>query len=680
MRHTLRYLVTFGAALGLLLVLLGARLPVSRAASPTAPILLVVNDAGPSKFGRYLGEILRAEGLNNLDVMDISGLTATALAQHDLTILAQTPLTSDQAITLTNYVSGGGRLLAMRPDAQIKGVFGLGTASGVLNDGYLKINDSASFNGVAPGLGLVTATLQIHGGSDQYGMLTGAVVIAQLYSNATSATPYPAVVGFNYGTGQAVAFTYDLAQNVIYTRQGNPANANIDVDGDGITRTIDLFQTIGGGAPWINRDRIPIPQADEQQRLFARLVQQLVSNVHPLPQLWYFPDTAKTMLILTGDAHANPTSYYQNEVNSLDSHGGKITFYISIASNPTDASVQAWRAQGNEFGIHPYAYKQDSNPSFNITSLAQGYDVYTSWFSSTFSSPQSRTVRNHQVVWQGWTDAADIAVAHGIALDTNFYHWGPWLKKPDGTWPHGYITGSGQAMKFIRADGTILPIYQQLTQLVDEHLLGVISPNLENLNGTQAIGVSRQLIDASQAGDYAALMTQNHVDYYGYGDPQVWAEGTLDYARSLGVPIWNADQWLNFVETRHDANYSGVAWDGTAGSLTFNLSANPTPGITLTTLLPLTYDARGLQSVTVDGVAHSFSVQSVKGIATAFVSVPAGNHSFNAVYQVGAASQHAHTDANTHRQCNADGHADSRFDAHADRRDAVGRQHHPNDL
>ncbi len=638
MRQTLRYSVTLGAALSLLLVLFGTSLPVSRAAPPTTPILLVVNDAGPSKFGRYLGEILRAEGLNNLDVMDISGLTAAALAQHDLAVLAQTPLTSDQAITLTNYVSGGGRLLAMRPDAQIKGMFGLGTASGVLNDGYLKINDSVSFNGVAPGQGLVTATLQIHGGTDQYSVLSGAAVIAQLYSDATNATAYPAVIGSNYGTGQAAAFTYDLAQNVIYTRQGNPANANIDVDGDGITRTIDLFQTIGGGTPWVDRNRIPVPQADEQQRLFARLVQQLVSNVRPLPQLWYFPDTAKTMLILTGDAHANPTSYYQNEINSLNSHGGKITFYMSIASNPADASVQAWRAQGNEFGIHPYAYKQDPDPSFNITSLAQGYDMYTGWFSSTFSSPQSRTVRNHQVVWQGWTDAADIAVAHGIALDTNFYNWGPWLKKPDGTWPHGYITGSGQAMKFIRADGTLLPIYQQLTQLVDEHLLGAISPNLENLSGAQAIGVSRQLIDASQAGDYAALMTQNHVDYYGYGDPQVWAEGTLDYARSLGVPIWNADQWLSFVETRHDANYGGVAWDGTAGSLTFNLSANATPGITLTTLLPLTYGARGLQSVTVDGVAQGFSVQNVKGTATAFVSVPAGNHSFNAVYQVGAAT------------------------------------------
>ena len=61
----------------------------------------------------------------------------------------------------------------------------------------------------------------------------------------------------------------------------------------------------GVGAPWVDRDKIPIPQADEQQRLFARLVQQLVGRNRPMPQLWYFPGTAKTMLILTSDAHWN---------------------------------------------------------------------------------------------------------------------------------------------------------------------------------------------------------------------------------------------------------------------------------------------------------------------------------------------------------------------------------------
>ena len=39
-------------------------------AEPTAtnpPILLIVNSAAPNKFGAYLGEILRAEGLNAFD-------------------------------------------------------------------------------------------------------------------------------------------------------------------------------------------------------------------------------------------------------------------------------------------------------------------------------------------------------------------------------------------------------------------------------------------------------------------------------------------------------------------------------------------------------------------------------------------------------------------------------------
>src|SRR6185436_326960 len=101
---------------------------------------------------------------------------------------------------------------------------------------------------------------------------------------------------------------------------------------------------------------IPVPQADEQMRLLAHIVEDLSASTIPLPRLWYFPDKALTMLILTGDAHGNPTSYFQDEINSLTAHGGRITFYLSQASDPDDASVQTWREQGHEFGIHPYAY------------------------------------------------------------------------------------------------------------------------------------------------------------------------------------------------------------------------------------------------------------------------------------------------------------------------------------
>ena len=214
-----------------------------------------------------------------------------------------------------------------------------------MTDPYLRI-DAAQ----PAGQGLPAATLQIHGAADRYTQ-SGGTTIAALYSNAATATAHPAVTLDS--TGRAAAWTYDLARNVVMTRQGNPANANLDVDGDGVLRTIDLFQGSGGGAPWVNRDRIPVPQADVQQRLFARLVRQLLDGVMPLPQLWYFPGDEKTMMILTGDAHANWQPAFDTEMASINARNGKISLYLGIGGNPSNASVTTWRSQGHSVGIHP---------------------------------------------------------------------------------------------------------------------------------------------------------------------------------------------------------------------------------------------------------------------------------------------------------------------------------------
>ena len=603
-------------------VLLLSQLRPAAAATATVPILLVVNDAAPNKLGRYIGEILRAEGLNAYAVAQLGAVTANDLSGYRLIVLAETPLTSAQAGLLNSYINGGGRMLALRPDPQLAALFGLAPAGGVQTDGYLKID-----GGQPAGQGLPTATLQIHGEADR-STLNGATAIASLYSDAATATTYPAVVMAAAGQGKAAAFTYDLAKNVAYTRQGNPANADVDTDGDGVLRTVDLFQAKGAGPIWIDRDKVPIPQADVQQRLFARLAQQLLDDVMPFPQLWYFPGTAKTILIPTGDAHANPVDYYKKEIESISAHHGTMTFYLSAAGDPPASLVQQWIKLGFTFGIHPYANKPDPNPNVNIASLDQGYDIFAQWFKTTYGASPSPTVRHHQVAWKGWTDAADIAVAHGMALDANFYHWGPWLKKPDGTWPHGYITGSGQPMRFVRADGTILPLYQQLTQLSDEQLMRAVSgAGYEQLDGAQAIEISRRLIDASLVGDYAVLMTQFHVDYYGFGDPQVWAEGTLDYAHSKGIPIWNADRWLDFTKTRHDAEFQEVAWDNASGRLSFTLDTAATSN-TLSILLPPSFGGQPLEAVRVDGAAAQPADFEVAGRRLALVAVKAGKHTF----------------------------------------------------
>jgi hypothetical protein len=589
----------------------------TQAQSGGRPILVVYNASAPNPFGRYLGEILRAEGLNSFDMSSLGSVNATQLALYRVVVLAQTPLNAAQATLFTNYVNGGGHLVAMRPDAQIKGLFGLATASGTQSNGYLKMPGSG------PSQGLNTSTLQIHGDTDKYTVTAGTETIAQLYSNATTATAFPAVVRNTDGHG--VAFLYDLARNVVYTRQGNPANADVNVDGDDVFRTIDLFQTLGGGSPWVNLDKVPIPQADMQQRLFARLIRDAINIGYPMPQLWYFPGVAKTMLIPTADAHANPAAWFQTLVDVLNNHNADITFYLSIGELSTD-NMALWRSQGHEFGIHPYVFYDDpSYDPYDIHNLAEGYDVYDTWFAATFGIAPSRTVRNHQVAWQGWTTAAEIAIAHGMAMDTNFYAWGGWLQKADSSWAHGYVNGSGQPMKFMKADGAILPYFQQVTTLIDEQLVhdAGMGTTFEDLDTAGATTVSQQVIDASLAGNYAAVMTQFHVDYV--NATQGWVNNTLAYANSNNIPIWNADDWLTFTETRYNASFTNLNWNNSTRTLSFDLSApsQSDPRMTLSIMLPLSYDGAGLESVT--GATSTFTFQSVYGSYVAFITVQAGN-------------------------------------------------------
>ena len=621
-------------------LLFAANTPIA-AAAPKAfatPILLVTDAASSNKFGAYLGEILRAEGMNYFDTKDLASVLSSDLTTHDVTILAQTATLNASQVTLfSDYVNGGGRLLAMRPDSQIASLFGLTGSASPLSNGYLKIDPLATVNGAKPGLGLPTATLQIHTAIDQYTLVVTATIIAQLYSDASTATAFPAVV--SDGTGHAIAFLYDLATNVAYTRQGNPAQANLDSDCDGVVRTVDLFQapvgtcpmtpTVPYPAPWVDRTKIPLPQADEQQRLFARAIQSLLNGLLPMPQVWYFPGTAKTMLILTADAHGNPTSYFQNEVTSVNTHHGKISFFIAQATDPNSTDMLAWIGQSDSFGIHPYG-PAGNPPQPNLTT---GFNAADTWWSTNhFTVTRSNATRNHQLAWEGWTNGAAVAAAHSIAMDTSFYHYGQWLS--DGvTWAHGYLTGSGQPMKFVQSDGTILPIYQQATQLVDEQTIIDIAPCIECLTSAQGLGVSQQLIDSSLAGDYAALTAMFHVDYYNFGNVQPWAEGTMDYAFNHAVPIWNADDWLGFTQARHDTNLTNFIWG--ANALTF--TANPAQSVTI--MVPTNINGHYIQAVTQDGSSIPHTGQMIKGVNVAFFNAAAGAHTYLVQYNTATAVQ-----------------------------------------
>ena len=372
-------------------------------ASTPAPIVLLTSATSSNPFGLYLGEILRAEGFNTYEQHDIASINASQLQNYSIAVLAEMSLTPSQADMLTQYVENGGNLIAMRPDSQLESLFGVTAVGSSQNNGYIRIQP-----GTLAGAGLYDERIQIHGKIDRYNQ-DSAITIAKLY-NGTTDTNRPAVTFRQTSGGKAAMFAFDLARTVVLMRQGNPNNADVDIDGDGILRTVELFQSPGNGPRWNDLSRIAIPQADELMRLFGHLLEDMSSS--PMPRLWYFPEHAKTILVLTGDAHGNPQSYFNDQIASIEQHGGKITLYLSIASDPSSSSVQQWTNQGHTFGIHTPFYKPDSYPPYNITSLAQGYDVYSGtdgnggWWAMQHSVPKSRTTRNHQVAWKGWTAAA----------------------------------------------------------------------------------------------------------------------------------------------------------------------------------------------------------------------------------------------------------------------------------
>ncbi len=328
-------------------------------APPGGPVLVVADPA--DEFGQYYGEILRSEGLNEFAVADVGTLSAQTLSAYQVVVLAKTNLSALQAGVLNTWVTGGGNLVAMRPDDDLAGLLGLGSRTGDLANGYLQ---------VAPGRGITGETMQFHDTADRWTTARRRPTVATLFSDADSATANPAVTLRSVGAGQAAAFTYDLARSIVYTRQGNPAWAGQKRDGeDGPIRSDDLF--FGGGQPsWVDMDKVAIPQADEQQRLLIDLITEMNADRMPLPRFWYLPRGEKAAVVMTGDDHASGGTAGQFQGFQADSPAGcnvanweciRSTSYV-FPDTPL-AGAEAFEQAGFEIGAAPFHGMRQLHPA-----------------------------------------------------------------------------------------------------------------------------------------------------------------------------------------------------------------------------------------------------------------------------------------------------------------------------
>ncbi|HET7486306.1 MAG TPA: DUF4082 domain-containing protein [Acidimicrobiales bacterium] len=569
---------------------------------PGGPILVISNADNP--FSRYNGDLLRAEGLNEYLAADISTVTPSTLSSYDVAVLGDGPLTDAQVTMLSDWVTAGGNLIAMRPDKKLAGLVGVTDTSSTLADAYLLV-DTAS----GPGAGIVGQTMQFHGTADRY-TLSGAAAVATLYADAATATANPAVTLRSVGSsgGQVAAFAYDLARSVVYTRQGNPAWAAQERDGAAPIRSDDKFW--GGSQPnYVDLNKVGIPQADEQQRLLANLVTSMTLDRKPLPRLWYLPNGKKAAVVMSGDDHGNggTTGRFDNEVaqspagcNVANWECVRSSSYIYPGTAVTDAQAASYSAQGFEIGVHVStdcadytAASLESNYASQLAALAQQLP----------SNPPQSSERTHCIVFSDWASQPKVEANHGIGLDTNYYWYPPeWA----ATRP-GFMTGSALPMRFADLDGTAINTYQAATQLTDES--GQSYPSTVDTLLDRAVG---------SEGYYGVITANMHTDTAASDLHDL----IVASAQARGVPVVSGRQLLTWTQGRDASSFANISWAGSALSFTVNAGAGANG---LQGMLPVTGPGGTvLAAVTRGGSAVPFTTQSVKGVQYAFFGAAAG--------------------------------------------------------
>ena len=335
-----------------------------------------------------------------------------------------------------------------------------------------------------------------------------------------------------------MAFTYDLAKSVIYTRQGNPLWAGDERDGQsGPIRSNDMFYGAKAGdnqPDWIDFSKIAIPQADEQQRLLTNIIIQ--SNFHrkPLPRFWFLPRGLKAAIVMTGDDHGTggTAGRFQSHLDLRPENASvadwtaiRSTSYIFPNTPITNEQVASYQAQGFEIGLHVNTDCSNWTPA-----SLDGFitDQKATLLGNLSNINPIVTNRTHCIAWSDWASEAEVEAAQGIRLDVNYYYWPEsWVQNRPGM-----FTGSGMPMRFAKTDGSLIDCYQVPTQMTDES--GISYSSFCNALLDKALG---------QEGYYGVFCANMHTDLSN-GAEHEGSEAIIASALARQVPVISAKQML----------------------------------------------------------------------------------------------------------------------------------------
>jgi len=173
-----------------------------------SPILLLVRSGQPENiFGSYTGEMLKLEGINDFDLVDMDTTEDWLATEPSVVILTRCRLRLREQEQLLSYVKDGGRLIVFRPSCRLCESLGLTATFSATLDAYLLPDADHPVS-----RGLPHESIQCHWPTERYGLGSlpgGAEVIAYDYEDVTTPTGYSSIVSFGLRGGQIALCFYD---------------------------------------------------------------------------------------------------------------------------------------------------------------------------------------------------------------------------------------------------------------------------------------------------------------------------------------------------------------------------------------------------------------------------------------------------------------------------------------
>lgn len=419
------------------------------------------------------------------------------------------------------------------------------------------------------------------------------------------------------GAGQVIRWHGDVGEAVRRLRQGDPALADRDVDGVGGIQPADLF---AGQQTRADHD---LPGAD---LLGFALLAQIASAPGPDVFVAALPGAADSLLVLTADQDFIPADAVRmqseaagqagltalltaEEIGARPDVSYDVAYARAAGGMIPRATAEALAGRGHEIGVHPNLWQLE--PGAFASAIAAHADAFAASYGK-----RPALVRNHHLVWEGYTEMARHHAAAGLRMNLDYMA----LAIP----PHGelgFMSASALPMRFGEASGTVLPIHHQPT-LLDDHVLLPAELGYQPYTLASLIARSRAVIEI--ACRHGLPVVVNHHPYFWLETGGAWQTALLAQARERKLEVWGAGAWLGFVERRRQT----VVLDQGQGRFTVASA----PGVTLlvegTGAAPAAAGARDAERAPrLDGAPVAVAGRrSLAGMDVRLLTLPGGRH------------------------------------------------------